>query len=209
MRVSFFVDGFNLYHSIRDVEKIIKSKVRWLDLTSLLTSYLEHLPIDAIIQDIYFFTAIRNHVVKINPESVQRHQTYIKALESSGIQIIKGKFKRGQNFCKSCKKLNEKYEEKETDLHIAIKIIEMAMTNGLDAIVIVSGDTDLIPAVDLVRKYFPDVQLYVIFPYNRKNSAILNRISGSFKLKAEAYKRHQLPEKIQYQSNLIVKPKSW
>lgn len=209
MRVSFFIDGFNLYHSIRDVEKVIKSKVRWLDLTSLLSSYLEHLSIDAKLQDIYFFTAIRNHVAKTNPESVQRHQTYIKALESSGIRIIKGKFKRGQNFCKACNKVYEKYEEKETDVHIAIKIIEMAMTNRLDAIVIVSGDTDLIPAVDLVRKYFPDIRLYVIFPYNRKNSAILSRISGSFKLKAESYKRHQLPERIQNQSNLIVKPKSW
>jgi hypothetical protein len=28
-------------------------------------------------------------------------------------------------------------------------------------------------------------------------------------LKAEAYKRHQLPERIQNQGNLIVKPKSW
>ena len=209
MRVSFFIDGFNLYHSIRDVEKVIKSKVRWLDLTSLMSSYLEHLSIDAKLQDIYFFTAIRNHVVKTNPESVQRHQTYLKALESSDIQVIKGKFKRGQNFCKACNKLNEKYEEKETDVHIAIKIIEMAMTNSLDAIVIVSGDTDLIPAVDLVQKYFPDIKLYVIFPHNRKNSAILSRISGSFKLKVEAYKRHQLPDRIQDQSNLIVKPKSW
>ncbi|MEY4804438.1 MAG: hypothetical protein RL331_957 [Bacteroidota bacterium] len=83
------------------------------------------------------------------------------------------------------------------------------MTDSLDAIVIVSGDTDLIPAVDLVRKYFADIKLYVIFPYNRKNSAILSRISGSFKWKADAYKRHQLPERIQNQSNLIVKPKSW
>ena len=130
-------------------------------------------------------------------------------LYASLSKIIKGKFKRGQNFCNACNKVNEKYEEKETDVHIAIKIIEMAMTNSLDAIVIVSGDTDLIPAVDLVRKYFPDIRLYVIFPYNRKNSAILSRISGSFKLKAEAYKRHQLPERIQNQSNLIVKPKSW
>ena len=53
MRVSFFIDGFNLYHSTRDVEKVISSKVRWLDIRGLMTSFLEHLSIDAKLQDIY------------------------------------------------------------------------------------------------------------------------------------------------------------
>jgi hypothetical protein len=40
LRVSFLVDGLNLYHSLVEVEKVSKARVRWLDLRKLCASYL-------------------------------------------------------------------------------------------------------------------------------------------------------------------------
>ncbi len=40
-RVSFFVDGFNLYHSIRAAEKLLaENQLKWLDLKALCRSFL-------------------------------------------------------------------------------------------------------------------------------------------------------------------------
>ena len=39
-RVSFIVDGLNLYHSLREMEGLSKKPSRWLDLRRLCESYL-------------------------------------------------------------------------------------------------------------------------------------------------------------------------
>jgi hypothetical protein len=36
MKVSFLIDGFNLYHSIEDVERYKGIKAKWLDIKTLL-----------------------------------------------------------------------------------------------------------------------------------------------------------------------------
>jgi len=54
-KVIFLVDGFNLYHSIVDLENIEGIKVKWLDINSLCNSYLYLLGKDTVIEDIYFF----------------------------------------------------------------------------------------------------------------------------------------------------------
>ena len=50
-RVSFFIDGFNLYHSLKDYAR----DCRWLDLRKLCESYLRE---NEQLGDVYYFTAV-------------------------------------------------------------------------------------------------------------------------------------------------------
>ena len=45
--------------------------------------------------------------------------------------------------------------EKRTDVNLALHIVSDARVQKPDAICIISGDTDLIPAMELVRAYYP------------------------------------------------------
>lgn len=209
MRVIFLIDGFNLYHSIEDAEKKSKLPSKWLDVKSLMESYLEHFGKDARLEKTYFFTALRTHVQQHNPATVQRHRNYLKILESTGVEVVLGKFKRGKTYCKTCKKDQPKYEEKETDVNVAVKLVELAFTNAADIFVIVSGDTDLIPGVDVVKKHFPDKQVNVIFPYNRTNADILSRVSKSFKIKQDTYNKYQLSNPFVLKNKEFFKPDHW
>jgi uncharacterized LabA/DUF88 family protein len=209
MRVIFLIDGFNLYHSISDAQKDSGLGSKWLNIRSLISAYMEHLSAEATIEGIFFFTAIRTHVQKYNPETVQRHKDYLKILKHTGIEVIEGKFKKGKSYCKNCKKEGEKYEEKETDVNIAVKLVELAFMNQADTFVIVSGDTDLIPAVDVVRRQFALKKVFVIFPYKRKNSDILSRVDGNFKIKVDTYARHQFIDPYIIDKKKFPKPKHW
>jgi len=63
-RTVFFVDGFNLYHSIAEAAKLLPNQqLKWLDLTSFCASYLHQIGNGAILSDIHYFTAFADHLL--------------------------------------------------------------------------------------------------------------------------------------------------
>ena len=88
MRIGFLVDGFNLYHSLKDYQAFRKICVKWLDIHSLCNSYISEFGKDARITSIYYFSAHAKHRIKIkkDPDVINRHQTYIRALKTIKIK---------------------------------------------------------------------------------------------------------------------------
>jgi uncharacterized LabA/DUF88 family protein len=208
MRVTFLIDGFNLYHSILDAQDDTGINCKWLDVKSLMNQYLEHIDKGAKVEEIYFFTALREHVRKFNPQTVKRHERYLKMLQSTGISVVKGRFKEGSSWCNKCKKEHRTYEEKETDVNIAVYLIELALLDKADAFVIVSGDTDLIPGIDVLNRQF-NKKAYVIWPYKRKNDEFKTRVVGSFKMKKDTYSKHQFSDPYTFDGKSFNKPSHW
>lgn len=69
-RVTFLIDGFNLYHSIRDLGRYEKLHVKWLNIYSLCSSFLYLIGKDANLAEIYYFSAFADHL-----NDPQRNQT--------------------------------------------------------------------------------------------------------------------------------------
>lgn len=67
-RVVFFVDGFNLYHSISEAAKLLPDQqLKWLDLPNLCASYLHQIGNGANLSGIHYFTAFADHLHDRNP----------------------------------------------------------------------------------------------------------------------------------------------
>ncbi len=94
-------------------------------------------------QGVEYFTTLATW----DPAKVARHRLFIKANEAEGVRITYGEFKRKQRKCPERKSLIKTFEEKQTDVNIAIRLFELAAQDRYDNAIIVSGDTDLIPAV--------------------------------------------------------------
>ena len=94
-RVTYLVDGFNLYHSLRDVERQYGRSAKWLDLKSLCESYLHD--IRRIVGEltslgsIHYFSAPPTHLS--NPDKLKRHQLYMRCLRRTGVQVQLQRFK--------------------------------------------------------------------------------------------------------------------
>jgi hypothetical protein len=60
-------------------------------------------------------------------------------------------------------------EEKEFDVSLAVQLVEDAAGGVFDQALIVSGDSDMAPAVHAVRRLRPDARLVALFPPRRSS----------------------------------------
>jgi uncharacterized LabA/DUF88 family protein len=210
MQVGFLVDGFNLYHSILEIERNTEYCTKWLNINSLCKSYLHHLGKQAELQSIHYFTALPHHLTEQHPDRVNRHNKYLKCLASTGIEIHIGRFKEKTVFCKNCRTWFIKHEEKETDVALGVTIVELFFKKLCDAVVVVTGDTDLLPATEKCRFLFPDKKILFVFPYKRKNKELKIKFPDSFRINVKQYIKHQFPNPVVLSDREeIYKPDTW
>jgi hypothetical protein len=231
MRVAFIIDGFNVYHSIREAEKLgVARPQRWLDLKSLCASYLSHFGRTATLQGVYYFSALAKHLSGTHHDIELRHQAYIDALKSTGVEVTLASFKVRDTYislkhCRfqvwpfkrtlrlpipKCRVVVTRAEEKETDVAIAVKMLELLHLNEADAVVLVSGDTDLIPAIRTAGTLFPAARIAVCFPFKRHNAELRRVVKHSFKIGKDQYAKHQLADPILLPNgHAIRKPAAW
>ena len=209
-RIIFLIDGFNIYHSTLDLKRQTGHSVKWLDLASLCKSYVSLFGRDAKIDAIYYFSAIPDYLKAKNPGKIKRHRDYIACLEASGVHVELGRFKEKEVFCDKCRTVILKHEEKETDVTIAIKVVEIFHKDECDTAVLVTGDTDLSPAIDKCRTLFPNKKIVFCFPFRRKNKELAALSPGSFSINKRQYVKHQLPNPVVLPNGKkIYKPNSW
>lgn len=210
-RVTFLIDGFNLYHSIKDLYKFENTRAKWLNIFSLCSSYVQLFGRGAVLQDIYYFSALATHLSEIQPDTIQRHKDYIKCLENTSIKVILGRFKEKRIWCSNCQNVILRHEEKETDVSIAIKLFELFHNDECEIVVILSGDTDLAPAVKSCKRNFPQKEICFCFPYRRKMKE-LARISTipSFSIHSKSYLKNQFTDPYQLaDGKFFIKPLTW
>lgn len=195
-RVAAFVDGFNLYHSLEDLGS---PKTKWLDLQGLVRSTLKP---DEELVSVSYFTAYATW----DDEKAARHKKYIRALELTGVRVVLGKFKRKNRTCRECGARTVEREEKRTDVNIAIHFLRAAFLDEFDLAIVVSGDTDLIPAIDAVKQLFPTKRVGILFPMNRHTSEMEQSADFSETLKLTALLSHLLPVRIRLPSGKYLTP---
>ena len=158
-RVAFFIDGFNLYHSLKEKAP----ECRWLNLRRLCEHYIN--PEKEMIVAIYYFSAIAYW----HPDSkkAQRHLKYIERLRQENVIPVLGRFKEKDIHCRLCGRSFKSHEEKRTDVNIALKIVSEAVLGTYDTGILVSGDTDMIPSIETIRNLSLNKRMGVLFPLNR------------------------------------------
>ena len=195
-RTVFLVDGFNLYHSVLDGERVLGRSMRWLDISSLCSSYLHALPGESVLQSVIHFSALPHHLEARRPGVVRRQMRYLEALRATGVETRLGQFKRRERTCPQCGRRFVTFEEKETDVAIGATLTRLICDDACDTVVLVTGDTDLVPAVITGRDRDPAKTLAVLFPYRRANAELKRVVDASFTIKATTYAKHQLPKRL-------------
>src|SRR5688500_4015795 len=103
-QVAMYVDGFNLYHAIDELER---PELKWVNLYALAKSYLkEH---DALVS-VRYFTA----VVTWDANTAARHREYLAGLAATGATIHQSNFSKVRRFCAGEQRHCNFREEKQT-----------------------------------------------------------------------------------------------
>jgi uncharacterized LabA/DUF88 family protein len=201
-----YIDGFNFYYGA-----VKGTPHKWLNLQK----YFERLRQDDELQKIWYFTA------KVSGPQLDRQETYFDALATLPlISMVFGLYKYKKLRCKikECHyQGNKSYkvpEEKGTDVNIALQMLDDAYQGACDRIILVSGDSDLVPAVKLIKKRHPDIQVTVYIPASdpkRGAAKELRSVADKHKtLPTALLAKAQFPPSFTGTSGSIIsKPENW
>ena len=205
-RTIVYVDGFNFYYGA-----VRGTRYKWLDMEKC---FLKSRPGDDI-QRIWYFTAL------VDGAKGSRQLAYLRALETKPlVQVILGKFKLKQVKCGviGCtfpgSRIFDMPEEKRTDVNIALKLLDDTHHNRADQFIIVSGDSDLVPALEMVKAQWPAKRLVVYVPSRHpiRGAAVeLRNAADKHKTFPQALlKVCQFPAELgDGRGNVIRKPSEW
>lgn len=187
-RTKVYIDGFNLYHAIDELNNTPSKPfnyLKWLNLKALSEQIIKD---DDLLVGVEYFSAFK----KTNLDRFKRHEQYVKALEYFGVNVHLGVFKKKYHTCKVCKKEYQGWEEKETDVNLAIRLVDDAHTDQFDKALIITADTDLLPPAKLVKERFPDKQVIFVSPPKRMGRS--RSLSPLFEITKGRLKKSLLPE---------------
>jgi len=135
---------------------------------------------------------------------------YTLSLEATGVSVVLSRFKKKQIPCGHCGQKIKRYEEKETDVALAVKLMELLVTDQCDTAMLMTGDTDIVPAVHAAQNLFPQKTIGFLLPYKRHNQELAKLVSLHIEIKKEAYARHQFPDPfVTPNGKSLSKPATW
>jgi uncharacterized LabA/DUF88 family protein len=112
--------------------------------------------------------------------------------------------------CLSCGARWTTYEEKETDVNIAIAMLEGAVRDDYDSAMLISGDGDLRPAVAAVKRVRPGKRVIAAFPPRRHSTGLAQAVDGYVSISTTKVRNAQLPPKIVTAGGIILeRPGHW
>lgn len=185
-RMIVYVDGFNLYNGLHDS---YGTKLLWLDLVALSRSLR---PANNLVRVKYFTAPVLG-----TDGAHQRQQQYQFALRAKNpgvIDIIQGRYQTKTMTCHKCGSTWDHREEKETDVNIAINIVGDAAADNADSMLIISADSDLVPAVKMAKQLKPSLFIAAAFPPARNSSELKKYMRASFPIGDAKIRGAQLPE---------------
>ena len=139
------VDGYNLYYSLIDYLKSKNksnediTKLLWVDLFKLVEQYTD-IKIEEI-EELIFFSA------KYQKEKQYPSIKKLKAFVDYHTKKYKSKFNYKYGYFQENDK---KTEEKQTDINLAIKMLDGVLISGYEKIVLISNDNDFAPCVKYI-----------------------------------------------------------
>lgn len=199
-RVITYIDGYNLYFGMhaeavkrgsREEPDAAYYRLMWLDIQGLAESLLLPSQVQAWIK--YFTSPISN-----NRGKQDRQNKYLDALRTRPlIEIIFGRFQPDRKECNRCGHPAYHPQEKKTDVNIAVNLICDALEDRYDTAILITGDSDLVPAVEAVKRLTPHKRIVIAFPPNRQSDELKKAAGGTpIRIWEPVLRKNRLPDVI-------------
>lgn len=197
MKTICYVDGFNLFHAIKELDC---PPIKWLDLWTLAQSLCD--PQKDELAGVVYFTAIADW----EKDKALRHRKYIAALQSRGVEVVRSRFQKVTRSCKKNVCNCPFHEEKETDVALATRALSDALTGVAEKQIIITADTDQTPLLKAIKTLRPNVYTLIASTEERLKRA--NSLTGNCtRYKALHLQRFQaclLPRTVKNEAGKVI-----
>ena len=225
LKTIIYIDGYNLYYGA-----LHGSPYKWLDIVKLCELVCKEQNPSSNIITVKFFTApVKAKVSTHGQRSLKSQSDYHKALKllyPHIVEIHNGYFMQERGFLPRYQKPLDKLdrlevwrlEEKKTDVNIALHMYRDVIKTQADQVVLVSNDSDLVPALEFIKNENVNIIVGSIMPRRKreggKNRAVNKEISDlsnwsrKYLLDSELEKS-QLPDVVPSRKKPAFKPDYW
>jgi len=149
-RVFIVIDGSNFYYKLKGLgyKHLIKfdylSFIKWIARGRKISS------------SCFYIGQVREEPENEKSKQLKRNQDrFLACLKNFGLEVKTGYILKS----------DKEYHEKGVDVQIAVDICMKAVRNEYDLLILISSDTDLIPAIKEVKKLAKKIE-YVGFDFN-------------------------------------------
>lgn len=206
-RAIFFVDANNWYHNLKKWFKPSE-----IDICKVVNFIAKEQNLEVL--EIRWYASVPS--IEDNKLDYMRHMNFLSILQEKGVKVITRKLQRLSNkevlkkrqelldswdLCEVCKPIvkesfldisDHSKKEKGIDVWIAIDMVKEAIQGKVDCCVLISGDSDFVPAFNLITEIGKEVlscfiprgysnELRQRFNYLLLNKEILNKCFRDFK----------------------------
>jgi uncharacterized LabA/DUF88 family protein len=203
-KVIVYVDGFNFYFGLKAGGQEWK-KFYWLDVIKFFEKMMH--PNQELVEVNYF------SAIPYENGAAARQDLFFKAnLLNPKFKLTLGKYLKKEIVCRNCNYKIRTYEEKETDVRVATKMMEDVFFNRCDVTIVVSADSDMVPSIEIIKKFAPTHPVYVYFPPMHNSVTLKNKSDYALKLfnYKVRFRQSMLPELITLQNGYnIQRPINW
>ena len=210
-----YIDGFNLYYGL--LQK--RPECKWLDPMRFVKSLLRD---DHDVLCVKFFTS-RIRPYPHDSAAIDRQNLYINAIASiDRVLVTEGFYNRNKIWlphvaakCKLCESSRDgmahvmKFEEKRSDVNLTSAILCDAFRNSADCFVLISGDSDYVAPVDIVR-FELKKSVLVFNPRVNRPSDLMYHASYYRNIPYDLPAKCQLPDVVTLANGRVIhRPDAW
>lgn len=167
-RAAFYIDGFNLYHAIDEMNK---PYLKWVNYWKISENLLID-PSEEVVKVVWCTAKTKKSLAK-----GERHDRMVNAQKLAGVTPKLGHFIDEAKDCRTCKAQWLQPNEKEGDINVAISLLRDAFRNEYDHAYLVTADSDQAATVRMFKEEFGEKEITIVAPPGRKRSEHLHYIA--------------------------------
>jgi len=211
-RVNVYIDGFNFYHGLRKARKEAPEfqQFYWLDMVKFFDHFI--LP-GQTLQKVYYFTAPdHDSIRRVRQDALLRANTLVNG---NRFKVVNGVYYKKTIRCRLCKGEYDTHEEKCTDVNISAYMMRDCALNNVDAVILVTADSDLSTPIILTRTDYPKKQLRLFYPPMLSSKALTKLMKQARKNPIHLINHKQkfanslLPDVVSVNGVTLTIPKKW
>ena len=191
------IDGFNMYHALDQRSRFggyPYRKFKWINYWLLAECFVPH---SDVMRSVTWFTAKCPWKGNSGDLKRERHQKLRRANEHYGVEVVVGYFRL---VTKKRVLINPRgfiqydtYEEKRTDVALAVMLVSLAHQRTYDKAVIVTADSDMIPAIEEAKRVHKDGTIINAVPIERRAQALKNYVDQQISMQVKHVETSLLP----------------
>jgi NYN domain len=162
IRAALYVDGFNLYHAVKDLNAPF---LKWYNLWRL-----GEIIIPSASEQLVRVVFCSAHYPGDSHKRWRQDQ-FLNALRNVGVECLLGHYIHEDRYCKNCSHVWRKPTEKASDLNLGLSLITDAWNDIFDRAYLLTADSDQAATARFLRQTVKGKSLITVAPPGRNFSA--------------------------------------